>query len=243
MKTEVSAIYPAFQGEQNEWGIGEPVIFLRLSFCHLRCYLSTLGTLCDTPEALEKGSGKEMSIPEIIAVLDVISEAMGGVKRICLTGGDPLARPKEFLHALFQELGKAQYNVSVETSGTIDPTPYFIYNRVSWVLDYKGKSTGVKQRSIVPDVLEEMSARDFVKFVIFDEEDYNEMLAVINPWTNHQAQIVAGIYQGAPCKLDTLTLFNWLVRDSLLGKVKINMQTHKFAVPDYFINPEKYVKI
>jgi 7-carboxy-7-deazaguanine synthase len=239
MQTEVSSIYATFQGEQNTWGIGEPVIFIRFSFCHLRCYKATFGNLCDTPEALEHGSGTILTIDEIMADVDVKSEMLGGVKRICLTGGDPLARPQEFLQEFFIRLAEEGYSVSVETSGTLDITPYLIHPHVSWVLDYKGKSTGIPTNKNRVAMWKNLKETDIIKFVIADEQDYTEMLAVINNEKTF-AKIVAGVYQGKEGKLTTFDLFNLLYRDSMLGRVKINMQTHKLANPDYFNNPLKY---
>ena len=35
---KLNNIYTTFQGEVNAFGIGMPVIFIRLQGCHLRCY-------------------------------------------------------------------------------------------------------------------------------------------------------------------------------------------------------------
>ena len=84
---KVNTIYPAFMGECNVYGIGVPCTFVRLAGCNLRCYESTKGTLCDTPEALGYSCGSDMSPSQILH--KVISL---GRKVICLTGGEPLTR-------------------------------------------------------------------------------------------------------------------------------------------------------
>lgn len=240
MNSEVNSIYTTFQGEQNAWGIGESVIFLRFSFCHLRCYLATYGKLCDTPEALEHGSGTSMSVDEIIEQLNKESQLVGGVKRICMTGGDPLARPTEFLHELFFKLQKEGYEVSVETSGTLDFTPFLhIYSKVTWVIDYKGSSTGIKKSKNLTHLYEELTQRDIIKFVVANLDDFIEMVKVVGE-IKIPAKIVAGVYEGPEATITTIELFGLLKSNALLGKIHLNMQVHKLANKDYFNNPSKY---
>ena len=69
----LNTIYTTFQGEVNPFGIGFPVIFLRLQGCHLRCYKKTLGVLCDTPEGLDKPIA-ETKISYIFAEIEKVSE-------------------------------------------------------------------------------------------------------------------------------------------------------------------------
>ena len=87
-KLMVNTIYPAFMGEVNLLGIGAPCTFVRLSGCNLRCYKNTMGTLCDTPEALELKCGNPMSVDEVIMQLDRYAER----PIVCLTGGEPLCK-------------------------------------------------------------------------------------------------------------------------------------------------------
>src|SRR5687768_7019810 len=92
----INTIYPSFMGECNFRGIGAPVIFVRFQGCHLRCYKDTLGTLCDTPEALEgKSGGKLLTLEEVVEKITYVSELMGGVRYLCFTGGDPLFQKPE----------------------------------------------------------------------------------------------------------------------------------------------------
>lgn len=224
----INTIYASYQGETNAFGIGTPVIFIRTGGCHLRCYLKTLGSLCDTPEALERGSGENMSTDEIIEKVESISQSLGGIKLICLTGGDPLWRASHEIHDLLTGLTDKKYKISVETSGTIDPTSYMYLDDVSWVLDYKLKSAGVKQKfvfSCLPNLVEE----DIIKFVVHDLEDYNEFLEVIMPLLNTtKAKIAIGLFWGSS-KISYSELINLLSTDKLLGRVLINMQVHKMA--------------
>ena len=136
----INCVYPAFQGEVNSDGIGAPVIFVRFQGCHLRCYAKTLGTLCDTPEGLEgKSGGINYSLNDLYTIINTQSIMMGGVKLLCITGGDPLWRKKEPMIELFLWLSKKGFTMSIETSGTLSIEPYRYIPNVHFVLDYKLK--------------------------------------------------------------------------------------------------------
>ncbi len=222
----INTIYLSYQGEVNIKGIGAPVIFLRTGGCHLRCYKDTLGILCDTPEALERNAGVDMSTKEIVDKVNSISDASGGVKLICLSGGDPLWRSPDELHDLFWALGNANYHISVETSGTLSIAKYKIYSWASWVLDYKLKSAGVKQKFLLSD-LAYLNNTDIIKFVIYDEEDYNQFVEAYNTIRNINKSVViaVGCYWGG--KISNSSLFNALAKSRLLGDVTFNVQLHK----------------
>lgn len=225
MNYKVNAIYATYQGEVNIQGIGAPVIFVRLQGCHLRCYLKTLGTLCDTPEGLEKDFPGAMNI-ELDYILNVLQEirAKSGINLICLSGGDPLWRKQEEVFELLAAFSKAGFKTSVETSGTLSIKPYRNIPEVYWVLDYKLKSAGVP----APFKIDELSLlynTDYIKFVVYDEEDYKEFKEVVYSKLITDAQIAIGPYWGG--KITSKQLVQNLLNDELLGKVKINAQMHK----------------
>lgn len=144
---KVNSIYSTFQGECNPFGIGQPVIFLRLQGCHLRCYKKTLGVLCDTPEALKKPLAVTELNSIFATVLEISKET--GIKIITLTGGDPLWNTQEELQKLFVGLVERGFKVSIETSGTISWLPYSSISKdIFWVLDYKLQSSGVKNSNV-----------------------------------------------------------------------------------------------
>lgn len=223
----INSIYLTFQGEQNPFGIGAPVVFVRTQGCHIRCYMKTLGVLCDTPEALEREGGKEM---DTIEILDEVERVGKGVKLICLSGGDPLWRKSEQVRTFFKLAYKFGYKVCVETSGTLDWTTYEDFPDVYWVLDYKLKSAGVRG-NLVDSFYSLLGKRDFIKFVIYDEVDYKEFKAAMALMRDCKAKIAVGVYWNGPMK--TFDLFNKLVEDNLVSKVVLNFQAHKVLYPDY----------
>lgn len=239
---KVNCVYPAFQGEVNVKGIGAPVIFVRLQGCHLRCYKETMGTLCDTPEALEGTSDcMHLQLPLLMQMIDEVSEKMGGVKFICLTGGDPLWRKASSLDAFFYACLIRGYQVSVETSGTLPMHSYRHHSHVTWVLDYKLKSAGV-DRPFLHSEIKYLDCQDFIKFVVYDTEDYAEFKAKLLSLTETKATIAVGTYWGG--KMTTMELYNRLIADKLLGKVVLNVQLHKMAFAvDTFWNSLPGIKI
>jgi organic radical activating enzyme len=225
----INTIYASYQGEVNAFGIGAPVIFVRTGGCPHRCYQKTLGILCDTPEALAKGSGEEMTAVDILNKVNKISQENGNIKLICFTGGDPLWRSPESLELLFGALvDNGGYKISVETSGTISPERYMYMDEISWVLDYKLKSAGIKQ-PFVHEILPLLAPEDIIKFIIYDHEDYNEFLTIVEPLLHTtKAKIAVGLFWGTD-KLMYSELIQMLQEDKLFGRVIMNFQTHKLV--------------
>lgn len=220
---KVNTAYIAYNGEQNPYGIGSPCIVLRLQGCHLRCYVATLGNFCDTPEALDLNAKEEQPVTAIITQLKKLRE-LTGISLIMLTGGDPLARKTGELHELFKLATDEQFKFTVETSGTIDPTAFFEYPFVSFIVDYKLKSAGISGNH-VPKFAQALRSHDYIKFVVYGLEDYEEMKKALPTIVGTEAVLTAGVYWNGP--MTTTELFNRLKEDKLLGRIKLNFQAHK----------------
>ena len=181
----------------------------------MRCYKDTMGILCDTPEALVMGEGKGMSNEDIVTQLELL-----GNRLICLTGGEPLVhRPIELL----ETLSKKGYFVVVETNGSQLIQPYRHIANVDFIVDYKGASTG-EGKSFRMQNLQYMRDTDYVKFVVHDEADYEEMRTFVH--TTQNLNVSVGLFWGS--KIGYLELMEKLIADRL--DVSVNMQTHKMAV-------------
>ena len=216
-KLMVNTIYPAFMGEVNLLGIGAPCTFVRLSGCNLRCYKNTMGTLCDTPEALELKCGKPMSVDKIIMQLDKYAER----PIICLTGGEPLMQD---VAELLEELSSKGYVVIVETNGSISIAPYKHIKNVYFVVDCKSESSGEHLRMFETNY-KVMGKGDYLKFVINDELDYYGMRKWIIEHPDFRGNVAVGLFWGS--ELSYKELMNSLREDRL--NVYVNMQTHKMA--------------
>jgi 7-carboxy-7-deazaguanine synthase len=236
---DINEIYLTYNGEVNAFGIGSPTIFVRTQGCHLRCYLKTMGTLCDTPNSLEKptkmvtnkyhDTGGTLTQEQVESRLIELRNKTG-VNRICLTGGDPLWRDSQQLHNFFKFTEEQLFKVTVETSGTIDWRQYK-YENVYWVLDYKLESAGIKINNLSGDsaYIANLRKEDYIKFVVYDKEDMDEALAVIKSiYRETDATLAIGPYWGGKIKI--WEIFKRIEQEGLLGSVVMNFQTHKLMM-------------
>ncbi|MFZ1221351.1 MAG: radical SAM protein, partial [Chthoniobacterales bacterium] len=156
----VNEIYHSIQGEST-WA-GEPCVFVRLTFCDLRC------TYCDTEYAFYEG--KKQTLEEIVAAV-----AEFRCPLVEITGGEPLLQ-KNVL-PLMTRLADAGHTVLLETSGAHDIAA--VDPRVHRIMDLKTPGSGECERNLFSNI-EHLTERDEVKFVIGSREDYE--------WSRQQVQ-------------------------------------------------------
>ena len=219
MKTlKVNTIYPAFMGEVNVHGIGVPCTFVRLAGCNLRCYLKTKGILCDTPEALEMISGKDMSVSAILQEVRRL-----GRKVVCLTGGEPLMQD---VKELLTELSANGFYVAVETNGSYSIASYRHIRHVSFIVDVKSWSSGESER-MHEDNYKLLDKDDFLKFVIDNEKDFSEFKLWMGVHYDIGCNVAVGTFWGS--EISYAKLSEELLNYSSPVPVYLNMQTHKMA--------------
>src|SRR2546430_2237017 len=148
----INEIYYSIQGEST-W-IGQPCVFVRLTFCDLRC------NYCDTEYAFYEG--KKQTLNEI---LDVVAHF--GCPLVEITGGEPLLQ-KNVL-PLMPMLCDAGYTVLLETSGAHDIAK--VDPRVHRIMDLKTPGSGEVEKNLWTNV-DHLSSLDEVKFVMGSREDY-----------------------------------------------------------------------
>jgi 7-carboxy-7-deazaguanine synthase len=148
----ITEIFYSLQGESNTVGI--PTVFIRLTGCPLRC------VYCDTAYAFS--GGKKVSVADIVAETEQYA-----TQYVTVTGGEPLAQPAclELLTCLLDK----GFIVSLETSGAIDLSSVDI--RTVKVMDLKTPSSGELSKNLY-DNIQSLGAKDQVKFVIGNTEDY-----------------------------------------------------------------------
>ena len=98
MSLKVNEIYYSIQGESTH--VGRPCIFIRLTYCNLRC------AYCDTEYAFYEG--KDIEIPEIMAKIK-----QWNCNLVEVTGGEPLFQDECI--DLLNELTNQNYEVLLET--------------------------------------------------------------------------------------------------------------------------------
>ncbi len=152
---EVSEVFFSIQGEGVD--IGLPTVFVRTSRCNLEC------TWCDTTYSWEPG--KERKVP------DILEEVMShGVKRVCISGGEPLMQADEVAE-LVEALEAEGCENSIETNGSIDIDVVPRGELTHIIMDLKCPSSGMQDRNLFTNVAK-MRSDDVLKFVIAHQEDY-----------------------------------------------------------------------
>jgi 7-carboxy-7-deazaguanine synthase len=150
---KINEIFYSIQGESTFAGL--PCAFIRLAGCDLRC------TYCDTPYAFNES--KEMSIPEVLRVVDAFSTRLAEV-----TGGEPMLQPS--VHDLFTQLLERGYTVLLETGGHVsleDVDP-----RVHKIVDLKCPSSGMGDHNDYNNI-RYLTHKDELKFVVGDRVDFD----------------------------------------------------------------------
>lgn len=201
---KINEIYYSIQGESSKSGL--PCIFIRLTYCNLRC------TYCDTEYAFYEG--KDLSIDQILSEIKKYNCSL-----IEVTGGEPLFQNEciELLKRLCDE----NYEVLIETGGSL--TIKKIDPRVKIIMDLKCPSSGMLKKNLYENI-NFLKKSDEVKFVIGSREDYEWTKNIISNYKlNEKCEILLSVVFG---KLEPVILVNWILEDNL--NVRFQLQAHKF---------------
>ena len=200
---KVNEIFFSIQGESTKAGL--PTVFVRLTYCNLRC------TYCDTEYAFYEG--KDLSIDEIISEVKKYD-----CNLIEITGGEPLVQDESI--ELMKKLCDIGYEVMIETGGSLPIEK--IDERVKIIMDLKCPSSGMMKKNRYENI-PHLKNIDEVKFVIGSREDYD--------WSKEQIQkydltkkctLLMSIVFGT---IEPVTLVEWILRDKL--NVRFQLQLHK----------------
>ncbi len=204
----INEIYFSIQGEST-WA-GQPCVFVRLTFCNLRC------NYCDTAYAFYEGEKK--SIDQVLA--DV---AKFDCPLVEITGGEPLLQ-KNVL-PLMSALAEAGKTVLLETSGAHDISQ--VDPRVHRIMDLKTPGSGECDRNLWPN-LDHLTERDEVKFVISSRADYEWCRAQLRTY-NLAARCRAVLFSPVFGRIEPRQIVEWILVDAL--PVRFQLQMHKFIWP------------
>jgi 7-carboxy-7-deazaguanine synthase len=201
----INEIYHSIQGEST-WA-GQPCVFVRLTFCDLRC------TYCDTEYAFYEG--KKQTLTEIVTAV-----AGFACPLVEITGGEPLLQ-KNVL-PLMSMLTDAGHTVLLETSGAHDISK--VDARVHRIMDLKTPGSGEVDRNLWSNI-DQLGARDEVKFVIGSREDYEwsrEKVLRYNLSSRCHSVLFSPIFG----RIDPREIVEWILADRL--DVRFQLQMHKF---------------
>jgi 7-carboxy-7-deazaguanine synthase len=201
----VNELYLSIQGEST-W-VGRPCVFVRLTFCDLRC------TYCDTEYAFYEGKKRILGdILEAVATYDC--------RLVEITGGEPLLQ-KNVL-PLMAMLCDAGYTVLLETSGAHDISK--VDPRVHRIMDLKTPGSGEVDKNCWSNI-DYLTLRDEVKFVMGSREDYE--------WAREKVQCYdlasrchAVLFSPIFGRIDPRQIVEWILEDKL--NVRFQLQMHKF---------------
>ena len=201
----INEIYHSIQGEST-WA-GEPCVFVRLTFCDLRC------NYCDTEYAFYEG--KKQTLDQIHSAVEAF-----GCPLVEITGGEPLLQKNVF--PLMTLLADGGHTVLLETSGAHDISG--IDPRVHRIMDLKTPGSGECERNLFSNI-DHLTQRDEVKFVIGSRGDYEwsrEQLATHQLSKRCHAVLFSPIFG----RIDPQTIVEWILTDRL--PVRFQLQMHKF---------------
>ena len=205
---QITEIFYSLQGETRTSGF--PTVFIRLTGCPLRCHY------CDTEYAFT--GGRTLELTEILATVKQYQ-----AKYITVTGGEPLAQ-KECL-TLLSMLCDLDYDVSLETSGAISLDG--VDSRVCTVMDIKTPASGEADKNLWGN-LEQLKAKDQIKFVICDQDDYHWMKTIADIHDlYHRCEVLVSPSFG---EIDHRQLAEWILEDKL--PFRYQLQLHKLLWDD-----------
>ena len=159
----INSIYRATEGEGIH--IGTPQIFVRFQGCHIGC------VNCDSKETWDFAPEFTMALDEVMEKVETISQNM--IKRVSITGGDPL-HPSHVpsLLVLIKELKARGYFVNIEAAGTrVVKEVFDLVDFISY--DFKTPSTGVKtSKELLLRFVQEYGFKAQIKAVVSDKKDF-----------------------------------------------------------------------
>lgn len=159
----INSIYRATEGEGIHIGI--PQIFVRFQGCHVGC------VNCDTKETWDFDPAFTTTIDDVMEKVETLSQNI--IKRISITGGDPL-HPSHIpsLLVLISELKNRGYWINIEAAGTRIVKE--VFDQVDFIsYDFKTPSTTVRtSKDILLKFIQEYGYKAQIKAMVADKKDF-----------------------------------------------------------------------
>ena len=180
---KISEIFYSIQGEGKY--TGAPSVFIRTSYCNLRC------GWCDTPYTSHKPENKDMSIDEITEQFKGLGSKRYFVPHVVLTGGEPFIQNKECVELTYRlrDLNPS-VQITIETNGTIFAPVFATLISISPKLKssapYENQTTKALEKAH-ETIRTKLKIKEFrqkydcqFKFVITKLEDLDEVLGIVD---------------------------------------------------------------
>lgn len=209
---KINEIFKSISGEASRAGF--PVIFIRTYGCNLRC------GYCDTMYAVEGGEYTQMTPAEILYKCLQL-----GLKRIVLTGGEPLIQPDA--PELVDLLCDNGFEVEIETNGAVHLGTFHTKLKttrkdlLSYTMDYKNHSSLMTDKMVV-DNLEFLGTKDVLKFVVGSQEDLLQVKNIVQS-NGLQCQVFVSPVFG---QIEPRQIVEFILENELT-EVRTQIQLHK----------------
>ena len=203
-KLRINEIFFSIQGESTYAGL--PCVFVRLTYCNLRC------SYCDTEYSFHEGEWRNLD--------DIINEVKSyKCKLVEVTGGEPLLQDN--VHPFMKRLCDEGMDVMLETGGHMDIMR--VDKRVKRIMDIKCPSSGETDKMFWQNI-NHINSNDQIKFVVGTREDYQFAKDTIAKYK--LAGLCPLLISPVFGKIDLEQLAGWILQDNL--DVRMQLQMHKY---------------
>ena len=190
---------------------GELALFIRFANCNLRC------SYCDTKYSFENPKYSIESVDEIVEYAK-----SKNVKNITLTGGEPLIQ--EDIKELMIKLSNNNFNIEIETNGSVSIKEFLDIPNVSFTLDYK-LPISLMEKKMDFDNYNYINKKDSVKFVCGDILDLEKSLEIMKKYDliNKTNCMISPVFN----KIKLSDIVDFMIENNL-NNVKYSLQIHKY---------------
>lgn len=191
---------------------GQLAAFIRFQGCNLNC------SYCDSKYANSDDAKYSLMTEE--EIINYLNE--NKIKNVTLTGGEPLLQKN--IKSLIFELLKLNYNVEIETNGSVNIKPFISDLRPIFTLDYKTPS------SLMENYMNEknynyLTKDDVVKFVVGNQKDLITAKNIIDKYDLiNKAKVYFSPIYG---QIDPKEIVAFMIENQLNG-VNFQLQLHKY---------------
>lgn len=210
---KINEIFKSISGEAAR--AGYPVTFIRTYGCNLRC------SYCDTMYAVEGGEYTTMTPEQIEEKCHSL-----GVKRIVLTGGEPLIQPDA--QELIDKLCDFNYEVEIETNGAVDLSNFHDklttkrIDLLSYTMDFKTGDSNMMEKMNYRN-LEFLGPKDVLKFVV-TRKDLPTVKEILNKHEIRCQVFISPVWG----EIEPSEIVDFILENNL-NECRLQLQLHKIC--------------
>ncbi|WP_028236005.1 putative 7-carboxy-7-deazaguanine synthase QueE [Pseudobutyrivibrio sp. MD2005] len=192
---------------------GELAVFIRLRGCNLCC------SYCDTRWACTSDApATEMTEDEIVQY--VLST---GVKRVTLTGGEPLLADN--IMDLLKAFAAEDLKIEIETNGSVDIHEFTkIDNPPAFTLDYKLAGSGMEDKMNLTN-FDCLTSKDTVKFVCSNVNELDKVCEIVDRYriSDKCTCLISPVFG----KIEPADMVDYMINHNR-NDIRLQLQLHKF---------------